>query len=141
MKPTPSDGCRAKPIGPLHPEAGKVLYPLFFLFCFRGGKGGAEVEPTRRTRPGIILLRPLLEGSWVFLNLSDYYQLPYLSCKLRRLMVHIVGVSKTRRPGTGEITGGGFTYYWSDMSNRSSPGGGYRHLQPTGLICGGGYSD
>ena len=56
-------------------------------------------------------------GYWNVLSLSDDHRLPYLSGELRRLRVDIVGLSETRRPGSGEISGGGFTYYWSGMSD------------------------
>ncbi|KAG0724686.1 Craniofacial development protein 2 [Chionoecetes opilio] len=33
------------------------------------------------------------------------------------LRVDIVGLSETRRPGSGETSSGGYTYYWSGISN------------------------
>ena len=43
--------------------------------------------------------------------------LPHLSDELSRLRMDIVGLSETRRPGSGEISSRGLTYYWSGMSN------------------------
>ncbi|KAG0717717.1 Craniofacial development protein 2 [Chionoecetes opilio] len=40
-----------------------------------------------------------------------------LSGELSRLRVDIVGLSETRRPGSGETSSVGYTYYWSGMSN------------------------
>ncbi|MFV0264599.1 MAG: endonuclease/exonuclease/phosphatase family protein, partial [Kluyvera sp.] len=86
-------------------------------FCFGGGRGGANAAPARRTRPGVNLRRALRVGSWNVLSLSEDHRLPCLSDELRRLKVDIVGLSETRRPGNGEISSMGYTYYWSGMSN------------------------
>ncbi|KAG0710377.1 Craniofacial development protein 2 [Chionoecetes opilio] len=67
--------------------------------------------------PGINLRRVLCVGSWNVLSLSDDHRLPLLSGELSRLRVDIVGLSETRRPGSGETSSGGYTYYWSGMSN------------------------
>ncbi|KAG0714100.1 Tyrosyl-DNA phosphodiesterase 2 [Chionoecetes opilio] len=56
-------------------------------------------------------------GSWNVLSLSDDRRLPLLSGELSRLRVDIVGLSEMRRPGSGETSSGGYTYYWSGMSN------------------------
>ena len=82
-----------------------------------GGRGGAEAAPTRRTSPRLNLRRVLRVGSWNILSLSEDQRLPFLSSELRRLRMDIVGLSETRRPGNGEISSGGYTYYWSGMSN------------------------
>ena len=37
--------------------------------------------------------------------------------ELSRLREDIVGHSETRRPGSGETSSMGFTYFWSGMSN------------------------
>ena len=39
--------------------------------------------------------------------------LPQLSAELRRLGVSVVALSEVRRPGSGWVSGGGYTYYWS----------------------------
>ena len=56
-------------------------------------------------------------GAWNILTLSDDHRLPHLSDELRRLRVDIVGLSEARRPGSGEISSGGYTYYWSGRSD------------------------
>ncbi|KAG0728675.1 Craniofacial development protein 2 [Chionoecetes opilio] len=84
---------------------------------YGGGRGGAEEAPARRITPGINLRRVLRVGSWNVLILSDDRRLPLLSSKLSRLMVDIVGLFETRRPGSAETSSGGYTYYWSGMSN------------------------
>ena len=47
----------------------------------------------------------------------------------------IVGLSETRRPGSGEISSRGFTYYWSGMNNgarlKEIAIGVYSRLQPS----------
>ncbi|KAG0728289.1 Craniofacial development protein 2 [Chionoecetes opilio] len=63
------------------------------------------------------LRRVLRVGSWNVLSLSDDHRLPLLSGELSRLRVDIVGLSETRRPGSGETSSEGYTYYWSGMSN------------------------
>ena len=84
---------------------------------FGGGRGSAEAAPTRRTIPGVNLRRALRVGSWNVLSLSEDHRLPHLSAELGRLRVDIAGLSETRRPGSGETSSGGYTYYWSGMSN------------------------
>ena len=56
-------------------------------------------------------------GSWNVLSLSEDHRLPHLSDELSRLRMDIVGLSETRRPGSGEISSRGFIYYWCGMSN------------------------
>ena len=56
-------------------------------------------------------------GSWNILTFSEKHRLSHLSDELSRLKMNIVGLSETRRPGSGEISSRGFTYYWSGMSN------------------------
>ena len=47
----------------------------------------------------------------------------------------MVGLSETRRPGSGETSSKGFTYYWSGMSNghhvKGVPIGISNRLQPS----------
>ncbi|KAG0719990.1 Craniofacial development protein 2 [Chionoecetes opilio] len=61
--------------------------------------------------------RVLRVGSWNVLSLSDDRRLSPLSGELSRLRVEIVGLSETRRTSSGETSRGGYTYYWSSMSN------------------------
>ena len=71
----------------------------------------------RWTTPGVNLRRVLHMGSWNVLSLSEDHRLPHLSDELSRLRVDMVGLSETRRPGSGETSSKGFTYYWSVMSS------------------------
>ena len=77
----------------------------------------ADVGPKRWTSPGVNLRRVLSVGSWNFLSLSEDHRLPHLSDELSTLRVDMVGVSETRRPGSGETSSKGFTYFWSGISN------------------------
>ena len=43
--------------------------------------------------------------------------MPYVSDKLSRLGMNMVGLPESRRPVSGENGSKGFTYYWSAMSN------------------------
>ena len=48
--------------------------------------------------------------------------------------MNIVGLSETRKPGSGEISSRGFTYYWSGMNNgahlKGTAVGVFSRLQP-----------
>lgn len=50
---------------------------------------------------------------------SEEFRLHFLLGELSRLRVDILiaGLSKVRRPGSGDISVGGYTYYWSSMAN------------------------
>ena len=91
--------------------------PPRFAFSFGGAGRCADVAPARRTIPGVNLRRVLRVGSWNVQTLSEDHRLPHLSDELSRLRVDMVGLSETRRPGTGEISSKGYSYYWSGMSN------------------------
>ena len=75
------------------------------------------MAPTHWTTPGVNLRRVLHVGSWNVLSLSEDHQLPHLLDELSRLSVDTVGLSETRRPGSGETSSKVFTYCWSGMSN------------------------
>ena len=77
----------------------------------------AKDSRARRRGHGINLRRPLRVGAWNVLSLSEDHRLPYLSGELQKLGVEIAALSETRRPGTGEISSGGYTYYWSGSAN------------------------
>ena len=110
-----NDGCRVKPAGTLHPETrGGPPGPTF---CLGSSGGGANASPARGVRPGVNLRRALRVGTWNILSLSEDHRLPHLSNELRRLKVDIAGLSETRRPGSGEISCGDYTYCWSGTSN------------------------
>ena len=63
------------------------------------------------------LQRVLRVGSWNVLSLSEDHRLPPLSDELSKLRVDMMGLSETRRSGSGETSSKGFTFYWSGMSN------------------------
>ena len=88
-----------------------------------GRRGGADEARTRRAGPGVNLRRALRVGAWNVLTLSDDERLPHLSKELRRLRVDIVGLSEVRRPYSGEISSGGYTYYWSGRNDGAHLGG------------------
>ena len=75
------------------------------------GLRAAGAAPTRRTSSGVNLRRVLLVGSWNIPTFSENHRLPHLSDKLNKLRMDKVGLSETRRPGIGEISSRGFTYY------------------------------
>ena len=74
-------------------------------------------------------------GSWNIPSLSEDHLLPHQPDKFSRLRVDIVGLFKTRRPGSCEISSRGFTYNWSGMSNgahlRGVAIGIFNRLQPS----------
>ena len=76
--------------------------PLFLILW--GAGGAADVAPTRWTIPGVNLRRVLRVVSWSVLSLSEDHRLPHLSDELSKLMVDMVGLSETRRPGSGETS-------------------------------------
>ena len=77
----------------------------------------AHVAPAHRTTPVVNLRRVLRVSSWNVPSLEEDHRLPHLSDELSMLMVDMVGLSETRRPGSGETSSKSFTYYWSGMSN------------------------
>ncbi len=56
-------------------------------------------------------------GAWNVLSLQEDSRLPALSRELSRLGVAVVALSEVRRPGTGHISSGGYTYYWSGRAD------------------------
>ena len=81
------------------------------------GCGGAEVSLTRKLTPGFNFRRGLRVGTWNIQTLSDDSRLPPLSAELRRLRTDIVALSEVRRPGSGETSCDGYTYYWSGCND------------------------
>lgn len=49
------------------------------------------------------------------LSLTEDHRLPQLSGKLKTSMVDIVGLSEEKIFGNGEISSGGYTFYWSGL--------------------------
>ena len=76
-----------------------------------GADRAADVAPTHWTTPGENLRRVLRVGSWNVLGLSESHRLPHISDELSWLRVDMVGLSETRRPGSGKTSSKGFTYY------------------------------
>ena len=91
--------------------------PLSPISNFGGACEVADVPPTRWTNPGVNLRGIVRLGSWNALSFSEDHRLPHLSDELSRLRMDMVGLSVTRKPGSGETSSKGFTYYWSGMSN------------------------
>ncbi len=81
--------------------------------------GGAKVTQTRRPEPGVNLRRALRIGFWNIPSLSQNERLPVLSGELKRLGIGVAALSEVRRPGSGETSSWGYTYYWSGCSNGS----------------------
>ena len=100
-----------KPTGLLQPEwCRRIPSPCFWLSGWPRGQ-------TNWTSSDINLRWVLRMGSWNILTFSEKHRLSHLSDELSRLKMNIVGLSETRRPGSGEISSRSFTYYWSGMSN------------------------
>ena len=81
---------------------------------------GAEVSSTERLSR-LNLRQSTRVGAWNVLSLSDVgdkrtgqmdCHLPHLSAELRRLGVSVAAISEVRRPGSGWVSGGKYTYYW-----------------------------
>ena len=90
---------------------------LFFNF---GSTNGVEDRTRNRWNvPWVKIQRVLILGSWNVLSLPDPHWLPHILDELSRVKVDIIMVrlSETRRSGSGEASGKGFSYYWSGMSN------------------------
>ncbi len=79
--------------------------------------GGAKVSSAGRGCSRFNLRRPLRVGAWNVLSLRDDDRLPLLSSELSRLDISIAALSEVRRPGSGEISEGDFTFYWSGRSD------------------------
>ena len=52
-------------------------------------------------------------GAWNVLSLREDDHLSLLSSELKRLNLGIAALSDIRRPDSGKIMEGGYTYYWS----------------------------
>ena len=55
-------------------------------------------------------------GAWYVLSLREDDPLSLLS-ELQHLNIGIAALSEVRRPDSGEIMAGGYTYYWSGHSD------------------------
>ena len=56
-------------------------------------------------------------GAWNVLSRREHDHLSLLSSELQCLNVGIAALSEVRRPDSGEIMVGGYTYYWSGRSD------------------------
>ena len=79
--------------------------------------GAAEVACTRSDHPRLNLRRAFRVGAWNIRSLRQDERLPLLSRELKRLGVEVAALSEVRRPGSGTISVGGYTYYWSGRSD------------------------
>ena len=79
----------------------------------RMSRVGAEVSSTGRRSSRFCLRRSCRVAAWNVLSLRDDDHLPLLSRELSRLGIAVAALSEVRRPKSGEISVGGYTYYWS----------------------------
>ena len=56
-------------------------------------------------------------GAWNVISLIEDDHLSLLSSELKHLNIGIAALSDVRRPDSGEIMVGGYTYYWSGHSD------------------------
>jgi len=80
-------------------------------------RDGAKVSSTGPRNPRLNLRRSVRVGAWNVLSLQDDARVPALSAELDRLGIAVAALSEVRRPGTGEISVGGYTYYWSGRTD------------------------
>ena len=77
----------------------------------------AEVASTQSDRARLNLRRAIRVGAWNVLSLREDEPLPLLSRELSRLGMEVAALSEVRRPGSGMISEGGYTYHWSGRSD------------------------
>ena len=63
------------------------------------------------------LRRTIRVGAWNVQTLRHDHSICQLSDELRRLRVSVAALSEVRRPGSGVISVGGYTYYWSGQDS------------------------
>ena len=80
------------------------------------GLGGAEVSSTRQWSPWVNLRQSLQVCAWNVLFQRENDHLYLLSSELKRLNISIAALSEVRRPDSGEIMEGGYTFYWYGRS-------------------------
>ena len=80
-------------------------------------RSGAEVSPTRKWSPWVNRRRSLRVGAWNVLSQREDHHLSLLSSELKCLDIGIAALSEVRRPDSGEIMAGGYTYYRSGCSD------------------------
>ena len=79
--------------------------------------GGAEDSSPGPRSSRLNLRRSIRVGAWNVLSLQDDCRVPALSAELGRLGIAVAALSEVRRPGKGEISVGGYTYYWSGRAD------------------------
>ena len=79
--------------------------------------GGAEDSSPGPRSSRLNLRRSIRVGAWNVLSLQDDCRVPALSAELGRLGIAVAALSEVRRPGNGEISVGGYTYYWSGRAD------------------------
>ena len=80
-------------------------------------RGGAEEASAGPRSPRLNLRRSIRVGAWNVLSLQEDARVPALSAELARLGIAVAALSEVRRPGSGEISVGGYTYYWSGRAD------------------------
>ena len=63
--------------------------------------------------PKVNLRKTVRVGSWNVRTLRSDDAIWQLSEELRRLRLSVAALSEVRRPGEGQISVGGYTYFWS----------------------------
>jgi len=86
------------------------------LDCSGVWRIGAEVS-LRRQSARVNLRLSLWVGTWNFLSLREDDHLSLLSSELQCLNIGVAALSEVRRPDSGEIILGDYTYYCSAQSD------------------------
>ena len=73
--------------------------------------------------PRVNLRRKIRVGAWNVRTLRYDHTICQLSDELRRLRISVAALSEVRRPGSGVISVGGYTYYWSGRGSGLHFGG------------------
>ena len=68
-------------------------------------------------RSRVNLRRTIRVGAWNVRTLRHDHTICQLSDELRRLRISVAALSEVRRPSSGEINVGGYTYYWSGQDS------------------------
>ncbi|KAG2466627.1 SVEP1 protein, partial [Polypterus senegalus] len=76
---------------------------------------GADASPAARQHSGPNLRQPIWVGTWNILSLQE--DDPLLLEELCKLCISVVALSEVRRPGTDQISIGGYTFYWCGRSD------------------------
>ena len=85
--------------------------------CGRVCWSGAEVSSTGRRSPWVNLRRSRQVGARNVLSRREDDHLSLLSSELKHLDIGIAALPEVRRPDSGKIMAGGYSYYWSGRSD------------------------